>query len=371
MKKSLIIILVFINTVSYSQTFKVDIDAKCVEFSEFHNKAFVAVRIEDDNYSKNLLQLDPYSGNVEKSLPLNGNPIRIRFTPNNEYVYVSYETLSQIDKVDLADFQITETIQVGEYSVLDFEISPTDENTLFVVLGHGGSSEITVMYKNGILQPKQIDDYYMDASALCIKNDGTRLYGHNGKSTGFDGYLIEVVEDGIIHNDTAWTYMIASFGIVKNHNDLIFGNGGHVVDPFSDSIPLMEAKMPVYKLTDSRSGFDYSEIHGCYIFGHKTDYKAYISFFHGQYYNYQGSLLVYDTTDRISDVDVVDENHFILISYDTHNDYKNSLLFFNMGGKRIPEKGTNNGFASKDWFKNINLIKLPIKNDSVHKPFGY
>ncbi len=364
MKKTLIVFFFFIISVSYPQTLKVNIDAACVSFSKHHNKAFVAVRKQDNNYPNSLLQLDPYSGVVEKNLPLNGNPIRIRFTPDYAHMYVSYDTLSQIDKIDLTDFQITGTIQTGEFSVLDFAILPSDENTLFVILGHDGSPDKTVMFKDGVIQPKQIDDYYMSASYLCIKNDGTRLYGHNGNNTGFQGYLIEIVEDGIVHDDIGWEYMISSFGEIKNLNDLIFGRGGVVVDPFTDSIPLRVAQMPLYKLTDGRTGFDYSVIHGCYIFGHETNYKGYISFFHGQYYNYLGSLQVEGTMDNISDVDVVDENHFILVAFDTHNDSKNSLLFYSVEEKKKSEKNKIDGHVSKEWFEN-NLIKLPVKKDST------
>jgi hypothetical protein len=371
MKKALIVFFIFMSGYSYSQTLKVNIDAKCVTFNDFYNKAFAAVRIEDENYPKNLLQLDPYTGFVEKSLPLNDNPIKILFTPDNKHMYVSYKTLSQIDKINLAEFQITGTVNVGELNVVDFAISPIDENTLFVVLGDGNYPEKIVMYVNEILQPKQIfNDFYMDASFLSVKSDGKWLYGHDGYSTGFEGYLIEVFEDGIVYSGTAWEYMIASFGEVKNHNDLIYGNSGHVVDPFTDSIPLMEAIMPVYEITHSRPGFDYSTIQGCYVFGHETDYNVYISFFHGQFYNYLGSLLVDSSMDvSISDVDIVDENHFILVYCDPYNDFKYSLLFYTAEGKKKSGLQNTNGTVADDWFENYNLIKLPIINDNVHKAF--
>lgn len=368
MKKVLTILFILINALCYPQTIKVEIDAQYVAFCEFHNKAFVAVSIEDVNYPKNLVQLDPYSGNVEKCIPLSGDPKKILFTPDYAHLYVSYYTLPQIDKVNLTDFQITATINVGYLNVIDFAVSPLNENILFVVLGNGVYPEKIVMYINSVLQPKQIDDFHMDASYLCIKSDGTRLYGHNGYSTGFQGYLIEVVEDGIVYNGIGWRYMIASFGEIKIHNNLVFGNGGHVVDPFTDTIPLMEAIMPVYKLTDSRPGFDYSELHGCYVYGHETDYKGYISFFHGQYYNYLGSLQVIDETNRISDVDVVDESHFILVSYDGYPDYKNSLLLYTIEGKMKPIRHNTNGDCNKDWFENKDIIKSSTKDDSIHLP---
>lgn len=366
MRKLLFTTLIIFNITAFSQTIKIHIDAMCLTYNALYNKAIVAVKDRDENYPNNLLQLDPYSGNLEKSLLLNDNPIKIIFTPDNQKVYVIYKSLSQIDKVDLASFQIIETLYVDEYNVLDLVVLPTNENYLFVVLGDGEYPDKTVMLKNGIIQPNQVDDSRIWATSLSIKNDGTKLYGHNGINTGFHGYIFDVVEDGIIWDGTVWHYMIPSFGDIKNHHDLIYGRGGHVVDPFSDSIPLREAYMPLMYLTDSRPRCDFSEIHGCYIFGHETDYSGYISFFHGQYYNYMGSLKVCDNTDNIWDVDVVDQNHFIVISYDTHNNYKNSLLFYSVRDSKNSIPYDTTGQITEDWFKNDNLISLPIIVDSIN-----
>lgn len=368
MKKFLIVLFVIINVTIYAQSLiTVDINANYCTFSHQRNKAFVLVKTDDDNYSNNLLQLNPYTGSVEKNMLLNGSPFKMKLTPNHEYLYILYDTVTQIDKVNLSNFQISETIQTDEYHVIDFDILPSNENTLFVVLAKYGYPEKIVKYCDGILQPKQVDDGFKSASAISVKHDGAKLYAHNGISSGHQAYLYDVVEDGIVHDGIEWDYMI-SLTNIKNHNDLVYGMYGHVVDAFSDSIPLMEAIMPIYKLTDSWPGFDFSEKHNAYVFGHETDDKIYISFFHGQYYNYLGSLQVEGRTDKIADIDVVDQNHFILISLDTYNNWKFELLFYNVAGKNNSGNNTTENIA-KDWFKNNDLIKLPFKNDSISQPF--
>lgn len=369
MKKALIVLYFLISCASYSQTFEVEIDAKCVAYSEVHHKAFVIVRVEDSNYSKNLLQLNPYTGTVEKNLILNGNPNKIKLTPCEESAYISYEAIAQIDKVNLSDFQITETILTDGYSVVDFEISPINENILFAVLGN--YPEKLVMYKNGILQPKQIEDNIMRASSLSAKNDGNWLYGHNGESTAYSGFLIEVVDDGVVYDSIAWENMISSFGDAKIYNNLVIGNEGHIIDPFSDSIPFTKAIMPVNKITNSRPGFVYSEPHGCYIYAHQTDYNAYISFFHGAYYNYLGSLLVDGRTDRISDIDVVDEYNYILVSLDTYNNFTYKLLFYHVRGNENSGKKSLSGHFNDEWFESSPLIRLPAIHKDNEQPFGF
>ncbi|MGA2297595.1 MAG: hypothetical protein ABSG15_08620, partial [FCB group bacterium] len=213
-------------------------------------------------------------------------------------------------------------------NVIDFVVSPINENYLFVVLGEDRNPEKTVMYKNGILQPNMIEDFRVSISALSIKSDGKWIYGHNGVG-GYQGYIIEVLENGIKKDTIEWEDMIGSRGKIKNNKDLIFGSGGDIIDPFSKDMPITVAHMPVTNLTQFNSAFEYSKIHNCYLFAYSTytDNYAHISFFHGNYYNYLGSVIIDVSTDYIYDIDIIDENHFILISMEPGNDYKNVLLF--------------------------------------------
>jgi hypothetical protein len=109
----------------------------------------------------------------------------------------------------------------------------------------------------------------------------------------------------------------------------------------------------VYKIIDeSITGFEYSEIHGCYVFGHVYEYKAYISFFHGQYFNYLGSIDLDCECDVIRDLVVVDADHFILIATDTYP-ARNSILFYSNPSKNLvflKAKADKAGPATKKWF---------------------
>jgi hypothetical protein len=336
MKKILILQLLFICSFNYAQTIKVDINAACVTFNQLYQKAYAAVLSNDSSYSSSLLQLDPYNGAVEKHMQLNDEPLSIELTPDNKHLYLSFRSLPQILKIDLEGFQIVETIDIGNFKVIDFAISPADENVLVVSRGEGGYPRNLVMYKDGILQPKQISPGIGYASSICIKNDGSMLYAHNGVESSHEGYLMNIVDDGIEYNGVAWYFMIPSFGDIKIHDDLIYNPMGTVVDAFSDSVPILRASMPVYNLMDfAFTGFEYSEIHGCYLFGHNYfNDKVYISFFHGQYFNYLGSADTGIWSDAVHDLDVVDEDHFILITYDSYKG-KNSIVFYNNSTRNL------------------------------------
>jgi hypothetical protein len=357
MNKLLVVWLVFSEIVGFSQTIEIEMDVAYVTYSEVHQKAFVAVGPDDASLPSHLLQFDPYTGDVVKFLPLGGEPKKFLFTTDHAHLYMAYFSNPDIDKINVTNFEVTGSVNIGDYDVTDFAVSPVDDDVLFVVQGNGTYPERIVMLIDGVIQPKQIEDFYISASHLGVKADGSRLYGHNGYSSAHQGYLIDVVEDGIVYDGIGWEFMVASGGEIKMHNDLVFGSYGHLADPFTDSIPLMEALMPVYKLTDHGGGFDFSEHHGCYVFSHETDYKGYISFFHGTYYNYLGSLLFLEPVDHIRDVDVVDVNHFILAAW-------NALYFYSVEGQTQPDKIPAEEGFNEAWFESQELIRLPVRNET-------
>jgi hypothetical protein len=353
MKKILIVHLLFICSFTDAQTLIVNIDATCVTFNPLYKKAYAAVLADDSSYSNSLLQLDPYNGAVEKHLPLSGEPSSIELTPDNKQLYLSFRYLPQILKIDLEEFQIVETIDIGDFKVMDFEILPTNKNVLLVIRGEDGNPRNLVMYKDGILQSKQISTGIKSPSAICIKNDGSMLYAHNGITSGHEGYLMNIVDDGIEYDGVIWYSMIPSFGDIKIHDDLIYDPMGSVVDAFSESVPILRAMMPVYKLMDYFvTGYEYSEIHGCYLFAHEYfNGNVYISFFHGQYFNYLGSIYTGIWSGAVHDLDVVDEHHFIMITYDSYKG-KSSIVFYNNPSRNLiflKSESTNSEPASNKW----------------------
>jgi len=312
--------LLLICSFNYAQSLKLNINAVSITYSKLISKAFVAVREMDSKYPNSLLQLNPYNGNVEKSRLLTGEPRLIELTPDNKYLYLSYQSIPQIEKIDIANFKIVETINTGIYIPTDFAILPTNENVLLVCNG-----ATVVMFKDGILQPKKVS--CGNVSAICIKNDGSKLYAHNGLDTGYQGHIMDIVDDGIEYNGIVWDYMMASFNEIKIHNDLICDEFGDVLDAFSDSIPKLKASMPVNRITRWRTGFDYSDILGCYVFGHDNETEGYISFFDGNYFNYLGSIDIGIQCEAVYDLDVVDANHFILLVLG-YSDNQFSILLY-------------------------------------------
>lgn len=322
-KKILLFCLYLVSECTDAQTtIQLNINATRVVYNPLYHKAYVAVKDKDSQYSNSILQIDPITGAVEKRIKLPHIPFIIRQSHDLKCLYVSYQYEPDILKVDLENFVESGNLNTGKLDVLDFAVLPSDNNTLIVIRGDSEDPDDLVMYKNGVLQPRKESHISDFLSALCMKNDGSRLYAHNRISSGFNGRLVSILDDGIEFYGKTWDYMMPNFGFVKNNNDLVYNESGNILDPFSDSIPKLIANIPIYKIADySRTGFEYSAIHGSYVFGHAVNYYGYISFFHGEHYNYQGSIALEGQIQMIYDLAVVDSDHFILVAlrYSTEN----------------------------------------------------
>ncbi|MFZ4547696.1 MAG: hypothetical protein ACOYN4_09690 [Bacteroidales bacterium] len=328
MKKVLIFCLLLAAQFTDAQTaIQLNISASRVVYNPLYHKAYVAVSDNDPQYPKSILQINPITGTIEKRITLPQIPLTIRQSHDLKCLYVSYKYQPDILKIALEEFIVSDTLNTGNLKVLDFAILPSDNNTLVVIRGDGSYPDDLVMYKNGVLQPRQESTSSDNFSSLCFKNDGSRLYAHNGITSGSEGRLVKVLDDGIEFYGKTWDYMMSNYGFVKNNNDLLYDETGKVLDPFSDSIPKLIANMPIYKIAEySRSGFEYSALHGSYVFGHALDYRGYISFFHGESYNYQGSIALKGQVQMIYDLAVVDSDHFILVALRNSTDNRILLL---------------------------------------------
>lgn len=316
-KLTALLLLLLACPTGFAQTIKVKIDASCVAYNPLYSKAFAMVLHGDSLYANSLVQLDPYNGTIEKSLPLEGESYSMEFTPDKRHLYLAYYALPKIVKIDLEQFTIVQSIDLGGFTALDFDILPANEHVLIVVRGEDGYPRNLVMYKDGVLQPKQVSSGIENPSSVCIKADGTKFYAHNGISTACEGHIIDIVADGIEFNGRIWDYMMPAFGDIKIHDDLLYDSGGNLLDAFSDSIPITRAKMPVYLVNDGwGGGYEYSPLHNCYIYAHSNTDSLYLSFFHGDHFNYLGSLAPGVRCDAVKDLTVVDLNHFIVVAYD-------------------------------------------------------
>jgi len=342
----------------WGQTIKIPVDAVSLEYNDYFRKAYAGVGSYDQHYPNTLIQMNPYNGTVERQLRLNSEPGILKTTPDKKYMYLSFQSVPGILKINLTTFMADDTIDTGGAVVVDFDVVPTSQNDLVVVRDDDPNPSVC-LYKNGFLMPEQIRAGYDTPSKICIKSDGTKIFG---TSSSGDGWIMNIVSTGIQYDSIKWDDILSTSGEIKLHNDLIYTRLGQLLDAFSDSIPKLVANMPIYNfLFVYCAGVEYSPIHGCFLFGHKTNNSAYISFFDGQSFNYCGSLDVDNNCDAVHDVTVVDNDDFILRSYDDENQM--CLLFHHAATKdRIFLDGRND---RKKW-ENDGVIKSRDSSSKKH-----
>ena len=355
MKKILFLCFLLTGFFTPAQTVKLNINAWRVVYNPLYQKAYVAVASPDPVYPQKILQLHPISGVVEKQISLPYNPHLIRQSADKQYLYVSFSGEPDIMKINLQNFTVDGIIGTEGMEVIDMAVMPADANTLIVIRGDGGYPDDMVMYKNGIKQARQLNLDYSSFSALCIKNDGSKLYMHNRISSGYEGRLVNIYDDGLEAVGKIWDYMITGYSFIKNHNDLIYNESGKVLEAFNDSIPKLVGRMPIGRISEySRAGYEYSPIHQCYVFGHTYDYKGYISFFHGEHYNYQGSYPLSGQLEIIYDMAIVDQDHFILVGLKYSGENKCLLLYAAPSKNKVflkskPAEAEQNSYHGLPW----------------------
>jgi len=328
MKKILLFSLLFIASFAFGQSLIVHIDAETLLFNKSFNKLYVAVNENDPSYPNSILELNPYTGEVLRSIALSSSLKEMKQSGDHSTLFFTYKNESKLDKLDIESFEIYTILEVGELSITDFHSSPIDKDIIFIITSDNGYPIHVKMYKNGVLQAKSFQPNTM-MTEIGMKSDGSQLYLHNGGSTAFDGFLLDVVEDGIITDSIIWDEMIRSFGPIKNNNDLLYGSSGCVIDAFSDSIIMPVARLEVYRVADHNSigGYTFSTIHNAYIFVHEVNDKGYLSFFHGDFYNYLGSIELATHNVYLRELEVIDENHFVLITRTAKADSRHILFF--------------------------------------------
>ncbi len=316
MKRIVILPFVMICSLVLGQTIKIPMDAVSLEYNNYYHKAYAAIGYYDQHYPNSLIQLNPYNGTVEKKLSLNDEPGVIKTTPDKKHMYLSFLSAPHILKIDLNSFTVVDTIETNGAVVYSFDIMPGNENMLAVVKD-GTPYPSVCLFDNGQLLPKQVSTGYDYPEEICFNEDGTRLFGY---ASNGDGYRMNIAGSGIEYDSITFEYMVPTRGEFKRHNGLLYDGYGLLLDAFSDSIPKIVAWMPVYKfLFVYCAGSEYSELHGCFLYGHENNSHAWISFFDGQNLNYLGSIDVDDYCDVVQEVTVVDQDDFILRSFDTEN----------------------------------------------------
>lgn len=334
MKKLLISIILFLSGAAcLAQTSLISIDGTDMEYSFEHEKLYVLTR-QTNQLPPRIIEVDPLTGETGKKLDLElySDPGKIKLTTREQYAYIACKNAPTVFRVALPSLELDAIIDVGsvegysdnDIGIHDIEVLPYEDDAFVIARLNKetttGSVDVA-MFSGDSLLPLRIiceeEGRFIDE--LCISPDGTRAFGHNGLVSSFDGYFFDITENGLIL-DKSWNLLLGTYGEVKSHGNILYSNYGQVVDGFSDSIPIMLAKLSTIDIwafsIHLGNAFAYSGIHDAYIHTEFYEPESYLNFFSSLMYNYIGSsLLELDTRiENYLDLAVIDVENFVVLT---------------------------------------------------------
>ncbi|MCC5952337.1 MAG: S-layer homology domain-containing protein [Acidimicrobiia bacterium] len=184
-----------------------------------------------------LVELDPATGELGRSLPLAAGLGPVVVAEDGSRAYVGSAQLPEVFEVDLDAFELTRRVSLGSGGLgpahaREIRVQPGAPHVIAVsryVPGFSPGHAGVVIYDNGVPRPN-VTAGHTGANRITWSDDPETLYGYNDLHTGFGFYELTVDEDGVTM-DHLGTY-VSGFGVGITYADgLVHATSGQVVDP--------------------------------------------------------------------------------------------------------------------------------------------
>jgi YVTN family beta-propeller protein len=197
-----------------------------------------------------IVVIDPATGRITKTVSVGSEPNHLAISDDGQYLYVSLDGSSQVERYILPDLTLDFTVSLGADPFFGANVALD----LGVALGSphvwavtSGNLSVSPAAQKGV----QIYDDATPRGASVGRNsphggfdlllgtivwgkDSSVLYGANNESTGFDLYVLPITSSGV---GTITDYGGAMSGFNNGHihfeskTGLVYGDNGHAVDP--------------------------------------------------------------------------------------------------------------------------------------------
>lgn len=179
--------------------------------------------------------IDPETTEIGDPLFLGNDPRNIVITDDAQYLYVGLYSSYSVRRVGLEDFSLGDNIPLDAsgswagdsytpYGLLPLPGRPRD---ILVSQDHTGSTYWTTrLYIDGQVQPTSA----RDAIQMVPAGAPDEFYAFNSSDTGFDFMRLRLTDDGYETVATQHGLFSGFSTQVAGGDDLIFSNGGRVVD---------------------------------------------------------------------------------------------------------------------------------------------
>lgn len=228
----------------------VPIEAADVAFSAKTGTLFATVGRGDATYPNRLVEIDPASGSVLRSVAIGTDPNLLAMADDGSMLYVGVDGENSVRRVDLTTFVPGLQLRLeGATYAADIAVLPGRPRSVAVSRYSRGVSPPfagTTVYDDGVARPIQSGTFTTMSSRIEFAGIDTLLFGYNSVSTGYNLYTIDV--------SAAGQRTVRDFGgLLEGFSTEIIGASGRLYTNYGDVVdPELQAKVgglpPAYAL---------------------------------------------------------------------------------------------------------------------------
>lgn len=208
-----------------------------IAYDKVRDRLLVSVADSVPAIGNHLVEMNPRSGALGRSLELPGGPSMIAVADDSSRAYVGMRNAPTVVEVDLATFAITRTIALGlggtrnePIFAFDIDVQPGHPDVIAVVRDDCCSTAFAgaAIYDRGVQRPTTVGWTVSPNRITWGPTPGT-IYGFYNGSTGFDFYVLSVTPTGVTATKTG--SLVTGFGVdIEYANGAVHATSGQVVD---------------------------------------------------------------------------------------------------------------------------------------------
>lgn len=209
---------------------------RAVEFDPTRNRLLVSVDGYFPVLGNRLVEVDPLTGELGRSLALPGGPGAIAVSADGTRAYVGLTASPTVAEVDLVTFTLVRQFSLGSDSsgprfAEDIAVQPGRADVIAVSMRNKCCSprhEGVAIFEDGVARPVQTPGH-TGADRIAWGDVPGVLYGYNNETTGFGFYSMIVTSTGV--TAPAPIKLISGFGVdIEYSGGRVHATNGQVVD---------------------------------------------------------------------------------------------------------------------------------------------
>jgi len=306
-------------------------------------KLYALVDALDPAYGNRIVEINPTTGMVERSLYVGTEPAFLRLTSDEEYAWITFDNIPFVRRINLDSFQVDKNVYLGTtrqyvaqghgFSTIlayNFTVLPDDDNSLVLGLQQpfNFAFDAVTLYKNDSMQPVYIKNIPQGYYPFCFEplSRGNYILGHFQSNLNNVFSRMRKVENGIefvdMNDSTADAIFMRNF--FKVHNDTVFNAQGYVLDASDTNGLKVLGKCENQRIGD-RHGFAFSQMHNAYIYPNLTDHSLYLTFYDKNTYQARDSVLLFEypfyQLMMMLELEVIDQTKFAVLIGKDYGDF--------------------------------------------------